>query len=344
MPIGRELIENAVTIMKKHPENYVHFFETLSSPVWIEPLYEHGFFQDPPENIKKEDPDGNSVTTSFPPWPESRYLARMAGAAPDSVLRIMLQLRATDNANVHWDFVEAACKMPACHAATWAMNEAKWVSEQDYLYMLLPDRLGKLVAHLAKGGEAQAAIALAGSLLTISPLHLVKSEDSDDWPDMSPRPRPKFEGYEYKHVLDTCKSSLIDSAGLKALCLFCDLLDNALEDSAPLWERRQLEFNSSFGIESEPSPRQPVEHSKIRKDYLDFKVELVGDDNSFISDVEDWLIASVRDAAVQLIEKEESSVERTLEILERYSMADISPYIALYSAQVSWRSTRINCR
>ena len=66
--------------------------------------------------------------------------------------------------------------MPACHAAKWGIQEAEWVAEQEYLYMLLPDRLGKLVAHLAEGGETKAALALAGSILTISPLHSAKSE------------------------------------------------------------------------------------------------------------------------------------------------------------------------
>ena len=48
-------------------------------------------------------------------------------------------------------------------------------------------------------------------------------------------------------------------------------------------------------------------------------MELIGDDNGFIRDVEGWLIASVRDAAVQLINKEHLSLEISVEKLEEYS-------------------------
>ena len=319
MPINRKLVEDAIGLMKKTPANYVYFFDTLRSPEWIEPLREYGFFKDPPVTIREEDPERGAVTTSFPPWPESRYLARVAGVAPDCVLKVMLQLEATDNANVHWDLVEAACAMPASHAAEWAEREAEWVAEQNYLYMLLPDRLGKLVAHLANGSETQAALKIAGPLLAVSPHLGIEDEDSDDWLGARTRPRPKFEGYEYKYVLKACMSPLLQAAGAGALCLFCDLLDSALEESTPIRQKQQEEFNSAFGLESTPSLHDSVERSEPRKDHLDYKIELIGDDNSFISDAEDWLVASVRDAAVQLIDREQLSVEKTVELLEKHS-------------------------
>ena len=319
MPINRDLIEQVLAVIKKDPANYQYFFDTLEAPDWLEPLCEHGFFRFPPETIRQEDPERGGVTTSFPPWPESRYLARVAAVAPEGVLKVMLQLGGTDNAHVHWDLVEAARAMPTCHAAKWAIQEADWVSKQEYLYMLLPDRLGKLVAHLAEGGETQAALALARSLLTISPQYTGKNEDSEDWLGLSPRPRPKFEGYEYKYVLETCKSPLIDSAEVEALSLFCDLLDKALKDSTPIWQSQQEEFDSSFRPESKLPLNHAVELSEPRKDYLNYRVDLIGDDNSFVRDVEGWLIASVRDAAIQLVEKEQVAIKKAVEILEDYS-------------------------
>ena len=92
MPINRELVENAILEIEKSPANYVYFFDTLTSPEWIEPLSECGFFKDPPEPIREEEPEQGRVLISFPPWPESRYLARVAGVAPDSVLKVMKQL------------------------------------------------------------------------------------------------------------------------------------------------------------------------------------------------------------------------------------------------------------
>ena len=319
MPINRELVENAILEIEKSPANYVYFFDTLTSPEWIEPLSECGFFKDPPEPIREEEPEQGRVLISFPPWPESRYLARVAGVAPDSVLKVMKQIEVTDNAHVHWDLVEAACSMPAGHAAEWAEREAVWVAKQNYLYMFLPDRLGKLVAHLANGGETRAALKLARPLLIVSPHLGREDEDSDDWLGARTRPRPKFEGYEYKHVLETCMSPLLTAAGVEALTLLCCLLDKALGDSAPVRQRQQEEFAGAFGLESTPSLHDSFERSEPRKDHLDYKIQLIGDDNSFISDAEDWLVASVRDATVQLIEREQLSVKETVEILENYS-------------------------
>ena len=167
MPTTKELVENAIAVMKKDPANYFYFFDNLRSAKWIEPLREQGFFKDPPGGKEEKDPESGAVMTSFPPWPESRYLARMAGMDPDCVLEVMLDLIFTDNASVHIDLAEAACAMPTKLAAKWARREAEWVVKQKYLYLLLPDRLGKLVTHLVKGGETQAALALARSILAI---------------------------------------------------------------------------------------------------------------------------------------------------------------------------------
>ena len=114
-------------------------------------------------------------------------------------------------------------------------------------------------------------------------------------------------------------SPLLTAAGVEALTLLCCLLDKALDDSAPIRQRQQEEFAGAFGLESTPSLHDSFERSEPRKDHLDYKIELIGDDNSFISDAEDWLVASVRDATVQLIEREQLSVEETVEILENYS-------------------------
>ena len=318
MPINRKLVEDAIGLMKKTPANYVYFFDTLISPEWIEPLWEYGFFKDPPVTIREKDPERGAVTTSFPPWPESRYLARVAGVAPDCVLKVMLQLEATDNAHVHWDLVEAACAMPACHAAKWAIQEADWVTKQKYLYMLLPDRLGKLVAHLAEGDETQAALAIAGSLLAIRPNLVGEDEDSDDWLALRARPRPKFEGYEYKHLLETCLPPLLSEAGGQTLSLLCELLDSALEETYLLRRRRQEEFDDFSEANSKPSIRGSVEQSELRADHLSYKIDLIGDDNSFISDAEDWLVAWIRDAGVQLIKNKQLTVEESVEMFEKH--------------------------
>ena len=140
---------------------------------------------------------------SFPPWPESRYLARMAGMAPDCVLEVMLDLIFTDNASVHIDLAEAACAMPASLAAKWARARSQMGCQARIPISAFTDRLGKLVTHLVKGGETQAALALARSILAINPPADPGAEDADGWPDARARPLPRCEKYDYERVLES---------------------------------------------------------------------------------------------------------------------------------------------
>src|SRR5690606_17409582 len=123
----------------------------LSSPDWIRPLEEKGLFASPPAAIR----EGDSI--SFPYWPESRYLARMAAEAPKLVLEVIEKIADTNNVRVHEDLAEAASKMPGPLAARWAAREIRWIQKQEHLYFLLPQLLGGLAGHLAATGEVKAA-------------------------------------------------------------------------------------------------------------------------------------------------------------------------------------------
>src|SRR2546426_12275990 len=70
-----------------------YFFDNLKDTDWLHPLVDAGFFTSPP--AIKRDPDRG--TLEFPPWPELRYLARMAAHAPEAVLKVILQIPDTDN-------------------------------------------------------------------------------------------------------------------------------------------------------------------------------------------------------------------------------------------------------
>src|SRR4030042_3635501 len=96
-----------------HPEQYRYFFDRLENPEWVKPLKTKRFFTNP-QNPKLDEVNG---TIAFPPWPESRYLVRMASLRPDVVLEIMLQIPDTDNVRVHEDLAEVALAMPAAMGA-----------------------------------------------------------------------------------------------------------------------------------------------------------------------------------------------------------------------------------
>lgn len=279
-----ETIKKVLAAIQKRPANYQYFFDKLNSPEWIEPLFAEGMFTQPPDVERQEDRIG------FPVWPESRYLARMASEVPDVVLRVALQVPATENVRVHEDLCVAACAMPAELAARWSEKEVEWVASQPYLYFLLPDRLAELVAHLATGGEAPAALRLAEAVFAVLPGPRLETPDDDEDYRIPPEPRTRFDIWHYREVLKKHTPVLVDSGGIAALRLFCKLLESAVRHS--LWpEERDTPDDYSFiwrpAIE---------EHEQNRAEGL-----------------KDWLVVSVRDAANSLIKSAPLEVLHTVE-------------------------------
>jgi hypothetical protein len=109
--ITDELVKKSLDLMASSPANHEYFFMKLKAPDWIEPLWNAGRFKDPPSARRQEG------TIAFPPWPESQYLVRVAGEAPEAVKNVILKVPQTDNQRVHQDFVEAALRMPGPTAA-----------------------------------------------------------------------------------------------------------------------------------------------------------------------------------------------------------------------------------
>jgi len=153
-----EQVTKAVALLGR-AEQYRYFFDRLENPLWIEPLKTKGFFSSPPQATRDE----KRGTAGFPPWPASRYLSRMAAQAPETVLEVALQIPPTEDVRVHEDLADAALAMPADLAAKLVPKAKKWL-ESPY-QLLLPEKLGTLMGHLAKGGQVKAALDLARSLL-----------------------------------------------------------------------------------------------------------------------------------------------------------------------------------
>src|SRR5262245_46187479 len=109
-----EQVNRAVALLG-HAEQYRYFFDRLKNPVWLAPLQERGFFRRPPPPTR----DDAKGTISFQPWPESRYLARMASIAEAQakVAEISLGVPDTDNVRVHEDLADIAVALPPATAA-----------------------------------------------------------------------------------------------------------------------------------------------------------------------------------------------------------------------------------
>jgi len=221
-----------------------YFFDKNEDPEWIKPLQTNGFFHVPP----KLDRDEASGTIGFPFWPESSYLARMASKNSSAVLEVILQIPDTDNPRVHEDYSAAALNMPPELAARLLGKAKIWV--QSPYQFNLPNNLGLLIAHLAKGNQTDAALELARVLLEILPDPKTReATDTEDNYILSPEPKARFGVWEYEQIIKKHFPELLKSAGISAFDLLCDLLETAVsfsqrhsenkgsEDFSYIWRR-----------------------------------------------------------------------------------------------------------
>ena len=155
------IVDRAVAEATKRAANLDYFFDTLSSPAWIDPLRERGLFSEPP--AQKVSEEGYVLA---PPWSVSRYLLRMAALAPTQVATVIHSVE-TNNERVHQDFIDAALVMPVEEARAIAELEAAWMAGRDHIYYLQPDKVVDLATGLAAAGETETAVALIHSLIAL---------------------------------------------------------------------------------------------------------------------------------------------------------------------------------
>ena len=94
---------------------------------------------------------------------------RQAQYKPECVAEIIRGMDDTDNANVLGDLVDAMLAMPAKLSAPLVKKVARWAERP---YWLLPDKLGQLIEHWAKGGQTEEALRVACVLLDVLPEEL----------------------------------------------------------------------------------------------------------------------------------------------------------------------------
>lgn len=220
-----EQIERVVSLLGRVGQiNY--FFDKLENPLWIDPLYKKGFFDRPPTVIV----DKNENMLTFPNWPASQFLARVASEAPDLAMTQILRTTPTANPRVQKDLLEAALSMPPSVAVRMVPLVESWI-EGDYVWFpLLSINLGKFVAHLARGEFKTEAVALAKRLLVVlSPPQSEGTDSQQSVRRLHQEPRSRFRVWDYGEILRLSTPSLVDAVGLDLVALLCDLLDNAIE-------------------------------------------------------------------------------------------------------------------
>jgi hypothetical protein len=230
--------------LRDHTPNTVvargYFFERLTRVDWLLPLIQTNFFTTPPQ------PQRNEVeqTISFPAWPESRYLARIARLAPEIVYEVALRIPNTENLSVHQDLAEIALALGAKLAADFVPKAKEWLRLP--WHSLLPDKLGLLMKKLAENGKVSASLDLASSLLEVKPA-------GGAFRDAASR----LDIWEYEQILAKYYPALIDAAQEQALNLLNDLLVQAIEINRGKVECEEDDYSQIWLPSIEPHEQNP---------------------------------------------------------------------------------------
>lgn len=281
-----EQVDQAVALLV-HAEQYRYFFDRLENPEWLEPLRQKGFFRHPPQPIRNEE----EGTILFPPWPEARYLARMAQHKPERVAEIIGEMDDTENTNVLGDLVDAMLAMPAKLAAPLVEKAAQWAERPDWL---LPKKLGQLIEHWAKGGRTEEALRVASVLLDVLPDERPMEATSKEDYRLPPEPRARFDTWNYEEILKKHYPELVRTVGLPALEVLCDLLESSIRFSR-----------------TREDDHGPEDYSYLRRPAIEEHPQNLG------HTIKDALVSGVRDAAELTVRSRKATMEEVVNALER---------------------------
>lgn len=272
---------------------YGYFFHRLNNPAWLTPLQSEKMFACPLKPIYEPRDEGYLVT--YPFWPQSRYLVRMASSSEVAVQQIVLEIALliqTENISIHQDLLEIANALPAVRAAPLAQKESTWITNQTQLGGLLPEKLGELIAHLSDGNQVETAIELARSALAVLPNPRAREEKGEFW-SWHREPVSRLGGWYYGRVLQLGLSPLVKAGGFETVEMFCDLLETAIN----LYQEHT-----------------PVEDTDDYSDTWRTDIEHRRDD-----DVKDYLVSAVLRSVEQIARDDSEQVSVLVSILEARS-------------------------
>ena len=206
-----------VAELLSHPTRLAHFFNQLENPLWLRPLWEKGFFRNPPAPVRDE----AQGTVRYPPWPEARYLTRMATHDPATVSEIIAAIPDNGNVWLYEELTNVALAMPVEHAAWIADRAPAWLEPQHHF--LLPRKLGELMGSFARDGRVDESLSLARTLLRLLP----------EYPKTAGRAigsdvEAKVDRHAYGEIVRKYIPDVIAAAPGQSLRLFSDSLAEAI--------------------------------------------------------------------------------------------------------------------
>jgi hypothetical protein len=263
----------------------LQFFETLSSSAWVPLLVETGFLASPPA------PESVEGGVRLPFWPVSRYLARVAEAAPAQVLAAVENVASTDNGRVHADLVEAAVKMPASDAAKMVPRVIGWVGGPWGAFAA--DPAVTLVKQLGSGGETEAALKLASKLVSF---HVTSTRREEPFGPRIDYVTVFHGDWEYGQALEELLPTLVAVDGPATVAMLARILGGVIS--------RELRLRDAEG---------PEDDSWIwRKAIAEHAQDRLRDDPRHL------LISALRDAVVDTTNAKPEFAGEMLALLDEY--------------------------
>ncbi len=291
-PSDSELDQLAALAVR--PENRVYFFDHLENPTWVTPLAGRGHFDNPPDPVPADEPG----YVQFPPWPEGRYLVRMAPLVPSEVAEVLKTVSPSANPRVGSVLLECVQALPGQQFKELAPKTVEWITDPGSTQSLdwFADEAASTICRLVREGKTKQGLEAAKALLRLERLARSGENDETTLP-LPPEPIGCLSDWEYKQAVETMLPDLVDVAGVQGLRLFSGLLTDAVKFS-------------KFPDE----PRDSDGHSYIWRPAIEKHPQ------NMDRGVRSTLVSAVRDAAVRLAQVSDDDCRDVVELLEEQSM------------------------
>ena len=193
-----EMINKVLSSVKKETDRQ-YFFSRLNNPLWVKPLYDRGFFSNPPG--KKNLPDGY---VQYQNWPELSYLANVAGEATDQIINIIIGMPKTDNPRVYDGILEIALKLQGRESARLLPKIIEYLELEN---QFLAHNHPKILKHWTTQGNIEEALEIVSKLVSFQedPRSQEKRSHRKDDPNAqytSLEPTSRFHQWEYQEILE----------------------------------------------------------------------------------------------------------------------------------------------
>lgn len=192
------MIEKVLSSVKKETDRQ-YFFSKLKNPLWVGPLRERGYFNNPPG--VKQLPDG---FVQNPRWPELSYLVTITADAPKQIVDIILGIKKTDNPSVYDDILTIALNLGSNDSARLL---PKIIECTELENQFLAHRYSELLQYWTTQGNIGEALELVKALIHFQPdkiareKHRRRKRNHND-SGISLEPAPRFNQWEYQQILE----------------------------------------------------------------------------------------------------------------------------------------------